>query len=134
MKKVLPAVSMLCISAFSVAGEVTLESARFTQREAGWKVDVTLRHADTGWDHYANEWRIVDGKGTVLGRRVLAHPHVDEQPFTRSLFFAKIPPQVSVVFIEASDSVHGWSPDRLRVDLSKSRGERYQVQHLQTKK
>jgi hypothetical protein len=134
MKKVLLAVSMLCIAEFSVAGEVALESARFTQREAGWKVDVTLKHADTGWDHYANEWRIVDGKGKVLGRRVLAHPHVDEQPFTRSLYFAKIPPQVSVVFVEASDTVHGWSADRLRVDLSKSSGKRYQIQHLHSQK
>jgi methionine-rich copper-binding protein CopC len=128
MKKVLLAVSMLCNSALAVADQVAIDFARFTQRDASWKVDVTLKHADSGWDHYANEWRIVDDKGTVLDRRVLAHPHVDEQPFTRSLYSAKIPQQVSIVFIEASDSVHGWSPDRIRVDLSKSSGERYQVQ------
>ncbi len=31
-----------------------------------WSVDVTLKHDDTDWDHYADNWRIVDGKKTYV--------------------------------------------------------------------
>lgn len=51
----------------------------------GDTVSVTLRHPDTGWDHYADAWEVLDTDGARLGLRVLAHPHVNEQPFTRSL-------------------------------------------------
>lgn len=50
-----------------------------------WRVSVTLWHADTGWDDYADAWRIVTESGEVVGERILVHPHVNEQPFTRSL-------------------------------------------------
>ena len=68
---------------------------------------VTVLHQDTGWDHYANKWEVVDEKGTILGTRILHHPHVNEQPFTRSLSNVKIPDDISKVFIRAHDSVHG---------------------------
>src|SRR6056297_2190336 len=54
--------------------------------DGSWRFSVTVRHADTGWDHYADLWQVVDlTTGDVLGERVLAHPHTQEQPFTRSL-------------------------------------------------
>lgn len=71
--------------------------------------DVTVRHADTGWDHYADQWEVLSPDETVLGTRVLYHPHVDEQPFTRSLSGVKIPSQVKQVTIRAHDKVHGWT-------------------------
>ena len=49
-----------------------------------WSVDVTIRHPDPGWDHYTNVWVVETLEGKELGRRVLFHPHEDEQPFTRS--------------------------------------------------
>jgi len=80
---------------------------------------VTVRHADSGWDHYANAWRIVGPDGAVLATRTLLHPHVDEQPFTRSLSGVVIPGGVRGVTIEAVDSVHGAAgrPYRLVLDL-----------------
>ena len=50
---------------------------------------VTVKHSDTGWDHYANKWYVVAPDGTVLGTRTLYPPHVREQPFTRSLSGAR---------------------------------------------
>ena len=68
---------------------------------------VTLSHGDTGWDHYADRWEVRDADGAVLGTRVLAHPHVDEQPFTRGLSGVSIPDGQSPVTIVAHDSIHG---------------------------
>ncbi len=74
-----------------------------------WSFNVTLEHGDTGWDDYADGWRVLDASGKELGVRVLAHPHVNEQPFTRSLSGVRIPADVTEVGIQASDSIGGWS-------------------------
>ncbi|MBX2886210.1 MAG: hypothetical protein KTR32_40010 [Granulosicoccus sp.] len=71
-----------------------------------YRINVTLLHEDAGWDHFADRWDVLDESGEVLGSRVLAHPHDNEQPFTRSLTL-KIPPTVKNVTIRANDSVHG---------------------------
>lgn len=112
----------------AVSGEVDILGAEF-RSDGGdrWSVAVTLRHADAGWDHYADAWRVVDGDGKVLGERVLLHPHVDEQPFERSLGGVPIPPGTRVVYVEARDTVHGLSPNRLKVDLRLAKAGRLVV-------
>ncbi len=70
-------------------------------------VRVTLQHDDTGWDHYANQWQVLSPQGQVLATRTLHHPHVDEQPFTRSLSGVRIPVSIKTLLVRASDSVHG---------------------------
>lgn len=82
-----------------------------------WTFDVTLRHGDTGWDNYADGWRVVDPNGKELGLRNLAHPHVNEQPFTRSLSGVEIPDDLKEVGIQARDNVTGWGPDVKMVKL-----------------
>jgi hypothetical protein len=71
-------------------------------------VTATVRSADTGWDRYADAWEVRTTDGDVLGTRELAHPHVDEQPFTRSLTGVVIPEAVTTVEIAARDSVVGF--------------------------
>lgn len=73
-----------------------------------WRFDVTLSHPDTGWDHYADGWRVLDMQGNELGLRVLAHPHVTEQPFTRSLSGVNIPRGTTQVQIQARCLQDGW--------------------------
>ena len=122
--------SLCLLPAAALAGQVEIVHARFEQQPGGWHVSVTLRHADHGWSHYADAWRVVDEKGDILATRTLYHPHDDEQPFTRSLGNVVIPPATRVVFIEAHDKVHGWTEQRLRVDLGEARGARFEVRRL----
>lgn len=91
-----------------------------------WEVSVTLRHADTGWKHYANVWVVETLEGKTLGRRVLFHPHEDEQPFTRSLSLT-LPKGVTKVRIRAGDNVGGMDSNMVVVILTRSSGERYDV-------
>lgn len=78
------------------------------QTANGWRVSVTLSHPDTGWDHYADGWEVLTPDGISLGVRELAHPHVNEQPFTRSLSGVQIPPGVDTLKIRARCNVDGW--------------------------
>lgn len=82
-----------------------------------WRFDVILSHPDTGWDHYADGWRVLDMQGNELGLRVLAHPHVQEQPFTRSLSGVVIPTGTTQVQIQARCLVDGWADALYVVDL-----------------
>ncbi|MEH6649936.1 MAG: hypothetical protein V7707_07935 [Motiliproteus sp.] len=84
-----------------------------------WRFNVTLRHADSGWKHYADGWQVVDSKNNVLGDRVLHHPHENEQPFTRGLSGVSLPVTTQSVMIRAHDSVHGWADQRFTVMLDK---------------
>jgi hypothetical protein len=52
-----------------------------------------------------------------LKSSVLYHPHVDEQPFTRSLSGVAVPENFKSVLIRARDSKHGFSDKTFRVDL-----------------
>jgi len=111
-----------------LAGEVRVLAAELNQTAAGsWSVSVTLEHGDTGWEHYADAWRVVGDGGRVFGTRTLYHPHETEQPFTRALSGIAIAPGVTRVFVEAHDKVHGWSGMRLEVDLGAAQHGRIKV-------
>ena len=109
--------ALILSSTMAFAGEADVVDAKARKSGDGWHFDVTVAHADTGWDHYANAWDIVGPDGTVYGTRELLHPHVDEQPFTRSLSGVVIPDGVTEVFIRARDSVHGYGGKEFRLEL-----------------
>jgi len=99
------------LPAAAMAGQVDILFAKAIRTGSSWEIRVTLRHKDTGWDHYADRWDVRLPDGTVAGTRVLLHPHEREQPFTRGLSGVRIPDDVSRVEIHAHDNVHGWSED-----------------------
>ena len=101
----------------AVADPPVVQNVTMSKSGDRWSFDVTVKHGDTGWDDYADAWRILDGNGKELGIRNLAHPHVDEQPFTRSLSGVVIPGDVPEIGIQTRDNVNGWSPDIKRIKL-----------------
>lgn len=98
------------------AGEADVVGVEVRKSGGGYHFDVTVRHADTGWDHYADKWEVLAPDGTVLGTRVLAHPHVNEQPFTRSTTL-RIPEGITKVTVRAHDKVDGYGGKEMTVEL-----------------
>jgi len=85
--------------------------------ERTYRFDVTVQHNDTGWDHYADQWEIVAPDGKILGTRKLLHPHINEQPFTRSLSGVVIPNNIRQISVRAHDSVHAYGGRVMVLDL-----------------
>ncbi|MBT53193.1 MAG: hypothetical protein CMF72_07330 [Mameliella sp.] len=108
MRYVIPLL-LLAAPLFAEAPEI--EGATAQRSGDVWTVSVTLRHPDTGWDHYADGWRVELPEGRVLATRVLLHPHETEQPFTRSQSGIRIPEGTEQVMIRARCSVDGWAED-----------------------
>ena len=108
---------ILCAATPVLAEPPVIEAVDAAQSGSGWRFDVTLSHPDTGWDHYADGWRVETEAGDVLGTRVLAHPHEAEQPFTRSLSGVELPEGTMTVQIRAKCNVDGWSNDTVQFNL-----------------
>jgi hypothetical protein len=109
---------ILCFIGPALAGEADVIAVDVKRTGAQtYSFDVTVRHADHGWDHYADGWEVIAPDGKALGKRILAHPHTNEQPFTRSLSGVKIPADVSQVSIRAHDSVHDYGGETLVIDV-----------------
>jgi len=101
----------------ALAGEVTIVDVEVSCAK-DCMFSVTLQHADEGWEHYADQWDVVTLDGKLIKSRVLIHPHVDEQPFTRSLSGVKIPQGMKAVKIRARDSIHGYARQEYIVELN----------------
>ncbi len=107
----------------SFAGEADVVGATARQGADGrWDFSVTVRHADAGWDHYADRWDVLSPDGAVLGSRKLLHPHDNEQPFTRSLTGVSVPEGVTRVILRAHDTVHGLGGAEFSLELDRPGG------------
>ncbi len=106
---------ILSFPAHADPAEVVGVEARSTSD--GWRFDVTLAHGDTGWEDYADGWRVELADGTIVGERPLAHPHVDEQPFTRSTSGVAVPDGTEQIFIRARTNTDGWAETTTPVTL-----------------
>ena len=111
MKKNLVAAYFCILASSALAGPPTVLDAKAERQGDTWRFSVTLTHSDEGWDHYADGWGVYDADENELGYRVLAHPHVNEMPFTRSLSGVEIPADMTEVIIKPRDSVHGVGED-----------------------
>ncbi len=110
-------IAFLLIAQSAAADNAEIKNVRASQSGGLWTFDVTITHEDAGWDHFADAWRILDMSGNQLAIRELIHPHVDEQPLTRSLSGIALPEGTTQVGVQVRDTVAGWAPGVTTVDL-----------------
>ena len=104
----------------AMAGEADILDVEVTcNSESVCRFDVTVTHDDQGWEHYANRWEVLSPDGTIIAIRELAHPHDDEQPFTRSLSGIAIPGDVDAVVVRAHDLIHEYGGEEITVKISR---------------
>jgi hypothetical protein len=104
------------------------------QGSGAWTFYVTVEHPDTGWADYADGWDVVTPDGTILKlnpddpfTRLLLHPHVNEQPFTRSQRDIVMPAGVTQVIVRAHDIVDGFGGQEILVNLEEVSGPGFEV-------
>lgn len=101
---------------------VPVDSSRVTNVEAttgnsGYSFAVTVESNDTGCDRYANWWEVITPEGELLYRRILAHSHVDEQPFTRSGGPVAVG-EADIVVVRSHTNTDGYSPQAMKGSVS----------------
>jgi hypothetical protein len=103
-----------------------------------WTFSVEVAHPDTGWEDYADGWDVLLPDGSVIKpnpdspfTRLLVHPHVDEQPFTRSQSNIPIPAEVTTVTVRAHDLLDGFGGQEVVLDLTAVSGENFAVARLE---
>lgn len=65
--------------------------------DAAYSFSVTISSPDTGCTQYADWWEVLTQEGDLVYRRVLAHSHTEEQPFTRSGGAVEIGPGQTII-------------------------------------
>lgn len=118
MKPLFHAILHCLAAAPAFAGKADVVAVQYERTADGsYNFHVTVRHADSGWDHYADKWQVMGADGAVLGERMLVHPHETEQPFTRSLSGVEIPDGLRQVTVRAHDKIHGFGGVEMKVQI-----------------
>ena len=93
--------------------------------ENTYRVAATVRHNDQGWDNYADAFE-VRGENVQNGLRELAHPHDNEQPFTRSQSGVEA---TGLVYVQAKDNVEGLGGSVIYLDLASFADDEIEVSY-----
>jgi len=108
-------------------------------QDGTWTFSVTVSHPDVGWEDYADGWDVATPDGQTLKAspddpftRLLLHPHVGEQPFTRSQSGIRIPADVTQVTVRAHSLTRSFGGHEVVVDLTQSAGEGFEVKQAQS--
>lgn len=111
---------LACLPFAAVAGEAdVVEATARAAQDGTWTISATVRHGDTGWEHYADAFDITTPDGKVIATRILYHPHENEQPFTRSLTGVRVPKGVSEIIVRARDKTHGYGGKTFTIKLER---------------
>ena len=99
-----------------------------------WTFHVSVEHPDKGFGDFADGWDLVTESGSVLKAdptqrftKVLRHPHVKEQPFTRTVKGIRLPGETQRLTVRAHDSVSGFGGKEVQVNLQRRFGKNFSV-------
>jgi hypothetical protein len=110
---------MLAAGAAAAAPADVLNVRASCDAESVCSFSVAVKHPDTGWNHYADRWEVIGPGGRLIATRVLRHPHVHQQPFTRALPGVEVPPALDAVTIRARCSVDGFGGREVTLKLER---------------
>lgn len=114
---------MACLASYTSCADTKTDvnadvlSVSTTGAEQQYQFAVEIQSPDTGCEQYANWWEVLSEDGTLLYRRILAHSHVGEQPFTRSGGAVKIKAD-DVVYVRAHMFPSGYGGDVFKGTVS----------------
>lgn len=104
------------------------------ERDGTWTFHVSVAHPDKGFADFADGWDLVTESGAVLKAdptqrftKVLRHPHVKEQPFTRTVKGIQLPSDTQRLTVRAHDSVGGFGGKEVQVNLQRRFGKNFSV-------
>ena len=102
-------------SAENVASVTLVETT--TQSPDSHTFAVTISSPDTGCDQYADWWEVITPEGDLLYRRILAHSHIDEQPFERTGGPVNVAPDQTVI-VRAHMHPSGYGPQAMQGSIT----------------
>jgi len=119
----------------TVPGDANVTNVFAREESDGlWTFHVSVKHKDVNWYDFSDGWDVVLPDGTAVKpdpfgqfTRHIRHPHVHEQPFTRTQKAVQIPEGVDRVRVRAHDKKHGWGGQEIEVLLNVRFGENYSV-------
>ncbi len=110
---------LLLLSFSSNAGEADVISA--TVEHSGgdfYRFSVKVTHEDESWEHFAKAWEVLGSDGNILGNRILLHPHINKQPFTRTQTIS-LSENINQVTIRAYDLIHKFGGKEITLNIKK---------------
>jgi len=108
-------------------------------KDGSWTFHVSVAHPDIGFEDFADGWDLVTPSGDVIKvdrdqrfTKIVRHPHVKEQPFTRTQKGIRIPEGVRSVTVRAHDRLAGFGGEEVVVDLNQRFGRKFSVKRRLT--
>ncbi len=99
------------------SAKASIVSVSASGDEKSYTFNVGIESSETGCAQYADWWEVISEDGTLIYRRILAHSHVNEQPFVRSGGTIDIT-EGQIVIIRAHMNTSGYGTDVFKGSVS----------------